>query len=413
MLGFVQSWFTPGANPIGVDFGSDSLRMAQVELVNGEFKLVAAARADVPARLRHDPAARFAFFTENIRDLWSQGNFRGRRAILALPAASMTIQHLRVARMDEEALKKALPWEAQGKLPYDPTRAVLRHLVAGDIYQDGEQKNEVILMAANREMVNQYLAAAARGRLDVVGMNVEPKVLVDCFTHIYRRKTDAEITNCFVDIGCSATRAIVARGGQIMFARSIPVGGEHFTRAVASALQISSDDARLLRLKQAQSQVQSLDGSRGAAPETAAAQSVPDSATTSAPSAAPVAEVAPAAKCTETDRIEQACAEPVERLIAELSLCRRYHDATFPNLPLGRLIFVGGEARQKNLCQRIAQGLNLAAQLGDPMVRMGRISEVSIESGIDRRLPQPDWAVAIGLSMGPATVAQPEAAVSK
>jgi len=34
-------------------------------------------------------------------------------------------------------------------------------------------------------------------------------------------------------------------------------------------------------------------------------------------------------------------------------------------------------------------------------VRMGRISEVGIESGIDRRQPQPGWATAIGLSLGP------------
>jgi hypothetical protein len=35
-------------------------------------------------------------------------------------------------------------------------------------------------------------------------------------------------------------------------------------------------------------------------------------------------------------------------------------------------------------------------------VRMGRTSDVGVESGIDRRQPQPSWAVAIGLSMGPA-----------
>jgi hypothetical protein len=33
-------------------------------------------------------------------------------------------------------------------------------------------------------------------------MNVEPKALVDCFTNIYRRKSDAEQTTCYVDIGC-------------------------------------------------------------------------------------------------------------------------------------------------------------------------------------------------------------------
>jgi hypothetical protein len=45
--------------------------------------------------------------------------------------------------------------------------------------------------------------------------------------------------------------------------------------------------------------------------------------------------------------------------------------------------------------------MQLAAQVGDPLVRMGRISEIGIESGIDRRQPQPGWATAIGLSLGP------------
>ena len=90
MLSFVQSWFAPGANPIGVDFGSDGLRMAQVAMENGEPKLVAAARADVPSHVRNDPHAKLAFFAETARELWAQGNFRGRRAVLSLPASMMT-----------------------------------------------------------------------------------------------------------------------------------------------------------------------------------------------------------------------------------------------------------------------------------------------------------------------------------
>src|SRR5688572_32027704 len=172
MLGFVQSWLKPGANPIGVDFGTDTLRMAQVELVNGEFHLVAAASADVPPHVRHEPSARLEFFAETTRELLASGNFRGRQAVLALPAASMFIQHLRMARMDEAEMKKALPFEAAGKLPIDPSFAVMRHVVAGEVYQDQEARSEVVLMAASRELVNQLLAAAAKAKLDVVGMKI-------------------------------------------------------------------------------------------------------------------------------------------------------------------------------------------------------------------------------------------------
>ena len=32
--------------------------------------------------------------------------------------------------------------------------------------------------------------------------------------------------------------------------------------------------------------------------------------------------------------IQEACRDPLERLITELELCRRYHEATFPNRPI-------------------------------------------------------------------------------
>jgi Tfp pilus assembly PilM family ATPase len=101
----------------------------------------------------------------------------------------------------------------------------------------------------------------------------------------------------------------------------------------------------------------------------------------------------------ETD-LDTAVHESVAKLIEELSLCRRYYEATFSNAPVQRMVFTGGEANQRGMCQQIARELGLAAQIGDPMVRISKFSDAGIESAIDRRKPQPAWAVAIGLSMG-------------
>jgi len=254
--------------------------------------------------------------------------------------------------------------------------------------------------------------------------------------------SDAEQTACYVDIGCSGTRATIARGPQILFARAIPVGGDHFNRAVSQALKITADDARLLRIKLC-CQQPALDEHREkqeirpalpTAPEAPAAEPAGDSVENSfallgagmeqtrkqtmgveaqpAAVATAVAEApapAPVGDAQQAKAVEQACMEPLTKLIEELDLCRRYYEATFPSKPVERLVFVGGEARQRTLCQHIARGMGLAAQVGDPMVRMSRISEIGVESGIDRRQPQPTWAVAIGLSMGPANGAKPEA----
>ncbi|HSI34626.1 MAG TPA: pilus assembly protein PilM [Tepidisphaeraceae bacterium] len=435
MFGFLKKIVAPTANPIGVDFGTDCLRMAQVQTIDGEPRIVAAGSADVPSHVRNDPAARAAFFVETARDLLAQGKFKGRQAVLALPAAQMYIQHLRIPRLDDEATRKALPWEARGKIPIDPSHALLRHTIAGEIYQDSEPRNEVILMAAARDTVNSMLASAAKAKLDVIGMNVEPMAIVDCFGHIYRRKTDQTAVVCFVDIGYKSTRAVIACGPRILFARSIPVGGEHFNRAVAQVLSIGQEEAKLLRIKLAQAQP-SLDEHRARqeiraadAPEAEAAPAsaeesggfallnvslakaekegkggvatVPAQAGGAKPQAAKGGNHMPADPGEQIVLVEEACHEPLVRLVEELDRCRRYYEATFPSKPVEKLIFVGGEARQRRLCQNVAREMSLAAQVGDPLVRMGRLSEVGIESGIDRRQPQPGWATAIGLSLGP------------
>jgi len=377
MLGFVQNWFGPRSSPIGIDFGTDCLRLAQVHWEENDWRLTAAASADVPSDIRSDSAARAAFFTQAIRDLLVSGKFRGRTAVLGLPAAAMFIQHMRFPKMDEADLKKSLPWEARGKLPIDPSHALLRHLIAGDVYVDQEPRQEIILLAAERQIVDDLLAAAKKARLDVAGMNIEPLALLDCFTQVYRRAADSGTTYFFVDIGAVGSRAILSRGRQVLFARAIEIGGDHFTSAVADALKISNDDARSLRFRLC----------------TAAEAQAASERTMIAPGAPEVD--------TQRVQVEQAVAPLVSKLVGELELCRRYYDATFPGKPVDRLVFVGGESRQRGLCQEIAKGLGLPAQVGDPLCRMSKRCDVGLESGIDRRLPQPAWAVAIGLSMGP------------
>ena len=418
--------FGTKANPIGVDFGTDSLKMAQVMWEGADPRLIAAASAEVPSHVRNNAAARFAFFTETVRELLSTGGFKGRRAILALPAASMHIQHIRLAKMDDEMMKKALPWEARGKLPIDPSHALMRHLIAGEVYHESEPKNEIILMAAARDMVNQLLDAAGKAKLDVIGMSVEPSALVDCFGHIYLRSEDFTAVNCFVDIGCASSRAVIAQGSRILFARSIKIGGEHLTRAVASHLKMSMDDARMLRLKlchqqpglddahrkhtiDAEDEVSSTTANRVNRNTPFRTDGTTEKGDADADVATLTAELrkttVPKARGTDPKAqqtlMEEACREPLNQLAGELDLCRRYYESAFPNKPVDRLIFVGGEAKHRSLCQHIAHEMSLSAQIGDPLIRMGRTTNVGIESGLDRRQSQPGWAVAIGLSLGP------------
>ncbi len=234
-----------------------------------------------------------------------------------------------------------------------------------------------------------------------------------------------------MDIGCAGTRAFIARGSHILFARAIHIAGDHFTRAVATSFGLNLDEAKLLRLKLCNAagperrqsepdgeqpapaqEEQRMEGMAMLGAALAAARGGGNETRRPGAPAAGGARpnrnennpAAVAANDTQQQvlRIEQACREPLNKLIHELEGCRRYYEATFTNKPVDRLVFVGGEAKHRNLCQHVAREMGLAAQVGDPMVRLSKVADIPPDAGIDPTQPQPNWAVALGLSMGPA-----------
>ena len=81
--------------------------------------------------------------------------------------------------------------------------------------------------------------------------------------------------------------------------------------------------------------------------------------------------------------------------------CLRYEQALFPSRKVGRTIFIGGEARQVEVCRAVARALRLPAQVADPLARL-RKQQTGKVRGIERDKPEPGWTVPIGLCLMPA-----------
>jgi len=103
---------------------------------------------------------------------------------------------------------------------------------------------------------------------------------------------------------------------------------------------------------------------------------------------------------TAEDELYHLLDKPLDALAGELTQCLRYFESVFRNQAVERAIFVGGQAYDKRFCQSLAQRLNLPAQIGDPLLHVRRVAGAGLPIGLDRRTPQPDWAVAVGLSLG-------------
>jgi type IV pilus assembly protein PilM len=304
----------------------------------------------------------------------------------------MAVQHLRVGKMSNDELVKALPFEAAGKLPFDAGRAVLRHTISGEVYQNSEAKQEVIVMAAPRDAVDRHLNVLSKAKLEVVGIHVEQNALIECFGHLFKRKSDENISTLFIDMGAGATHVVIAHGKNMVFAKHIAIGGDVFNKRVAEAVKLDVAKARELRVRVTHRLAQAPRMPAGVvAISGGEAQTHPlgkQNGTTSNDFASD----------EQVAKVTAAIADPVNQLITELQLCLRYYESIFPGRAVDRAIFTGGESRHIALCQGIAQRLGLPATLGDPLARL--VKDEVAKTTVDLRQPQPGWAVVAGLGIG-------------
>jgi len=110
----------------------------------------------------------------------------------------------------------------------------------------------------------------------------------------------------------------------------------------------------------------------------------------------------------------------VNRLVLELTACRRQFASMYPKAHIERLIFLSSRAVDKDLCVTIAKQLEIPAQMGDCLAaveiadtcRLGPDSKSDekatigkprhskgLGKPIDRRNCQVNWATAFGLSL--------------
>lgn len=402
-------WVAKNVSPIAVDFGTDSLKLLQVS-TDEQPQLLAAASISIPDGVRKTPQTRMDFVQGVLRDLVRKGGFRGNRVIMSIPATLTHIQHLRVNK-GEEHLDRPIQAELQQRFGVDPSALLIRPIIVGEVLADGAAKQEVICIATGRQTVLRLLETANKAKLTVVGVHAEPLAIVESFAHLYRRGEDAQRTTMFIDIGSGMTKAMITHGTQLVFAKTIQVTAADLANALAPGADdqpASTDQPGDPLTEQLTAGVDASAAGDQASAQVAESRPADQSAgesmallDTAAPAQATTTVAQADAPAADTAQPAQPAGvqvgEMLDCLVDELQLCVGYHASMFQNQTVQKLVFLGGGANDRAVCQHIARSLRIPAQLGDPLARLNRASGASAPIGVDLRQSQPGWAVPLGL----------------
>lgn len=358
--------FQQSRSPIGIDFGTHTIRMLQLQSSGGRPAVVAAASQRLPAELPPSGPMRQQGIIAAIRDMIGNGGFSGRRVVTALPAGAIQYKNLRVPRMPADEMRSAVEWEAADRMHLPTAQMQIRFYDAGEVRQGEESRQEIILMAVDNQAVDEHLAILTACGLTPLAIEPVPNSLARLAARSESPDTDAP-PRVVLDVGYSSTKVLVTRQGRVQFFKTIDIGGRQFDQAVANAVNLPVPEAAQLRRNQAQS---------------------PDDAGE------------PLFGTSRREAVERAVAEslrgPISDLAREAQLCLRYHSVTFRGRRPEQAALVGGEAHEPNLRRHMADVLGIQTDLARPLhdvdtsaVRMLR------ETGVSHC----EWAGALGLAL--------------
>jgi type IV pilus assembly protein PilM len=336
--------------PIGIDVTASAVRMVQVDRRDGRIVAMMEGTWPVSGAEAGDPEAIRRQATL-LRQLWRHGGFRGRHVVTALGQGELIVQNVRLPG-DVTDPDAAICTEAAGRLPFSLEEAELRYVPVGTVRQGENLRQEVILFACRREVIQSKLAVFELAGLLCGGLDVAPAALLRCYRAQLRRRSDQLESLALVSIQEKGSLLVSMHRGQPIFVKQIDIGSQHFDQAVARCLGLSLEEAAALRRHRGDRRQEGHD------PE-----------------------------------VEKALAEAVlpciEKLAGEVIMCLRYCSVTFRGQAPREVILSGAEATAE-MAQQLAERLGVRVRPGNPFLPF---------EGLKSEGQPGRWDIAVGLAL--------------
>lgn len=223
---------------VGLDIGSKTIKIVELEKVRDGFKLRASGiigyKSSTPEHLADDKEV--AILSDVIRKLHKEAKIVGREVVVSLPETQVYTRMIRFPMLTDSEISSAVKWEAEQYIPFPIEEAVIDYQIIDKNENATPPQVFVLLTAAPKLLVNRYVKLIEMSKLDLVAVETE-------LMAIARSICPIDQTVMVADFGARSTNIAIVKNTSLMMSRSIPTAGDALTRAVAQGLGIEAQQA--------------------------------------------------------------------------------------------------------------------------------------------------------------------------
>jgi type IV pilus assembly protein PilM len=231
---------------VGLDIGSSSVKLVQLKEKRGGYTLQAFGTAPLPPEAIVDGALmNSSAIVQAIQEVLSQQKMSPREVAIGVRGHSVIIKKISLPRMTQEELDESIQWEAEQYIPFDVKDVNIDTQI---LTPDGDAAGQmdVLLVAAKKDMINDYTSVCAEAGLTATVVDVDAFAVQNAYEANY--DAAPEETVVLINVGAAVSNINIIARGVTTFTRDITMGGNAFTEEIQKQLNISYDEADALKV---------------------------------------------------------------------------------------------------------------------------------------------------------------------
>ncbi len=229
---------------VGIDISDRSIKLVEIE---GREDPVLRTMCWSPLEvslMRRGVVQDIPAVTQAVRD--AMGKYRpvavaGTDVVASIPEVQSFVRVLDLPEMKEHEISEAVRWAVKRHIPFDLESVYLDWEPVGK--DKGSASRQVLVGAAQRDVVDPLLSALDNIGLNVVALELETQAILRCLLPMDQGEA-SEISGVLaIDLGATLTNIVFFDKGAIRFTTSIQWGGDDLTQRLAHELSISPAEA--------------------------------------------------------------------------------------------------------------------------------------------------------------------------
>jgi type IV pilus assembly protein PilM len=244
----------PGA--WGVDIGQSGLKAIRLQINDATEQVVATAFDYIahPKILSQPDAIPEELIAQALEKFLKQNDIENDLLAISVPGQSALARFIQLPPVEASKVSEIVKYEARQQIPFALEDVVWDYQTLGKGTEESGflLEAEVGLFAMKRDQVNNQLRPFTNAQLEVELIQIAPLALYNflSFDQLGIRLGDETVAmdsyTILLDMGADNTMLLVSNGQKIWI-RNVPIGGNHFTRALTKEMKLTFAKAEHLK----------------------------------------------------------------------------------------------------------------------------------------------------------------------